>query len=102
MASNRTGVLLLGDTLNVGGTEGQFVEVACRLPRSRWDVHVSCLRAEGPLARKLEGAGIKAWSCGPGSLKSPRVLQAVWKTARYIREHGIQVVHSFGFYSNVL
>ena len=102
MKSDRCSVLLIGDTLNVGGTEGQFVEVACRLSRSRWDVHVSCLRAEGPLASRLESAGVKARSWGPGSLKSPRVLSAIWKIVRYIHENRIRIVHCFDFYSTVL
>jgi hypothetical protein len=33
MSGPRPPVLLLGDTLNVGGTEGQFAEVACGLDR---------------------------------------------------------------------
>jgi len=49
MNAERPAILLVGDTLNSGGTERQFVEVASRLDRSRWDVHVSCLKAEGPL-----------------------------------------------------
>jgi glycosyltransferase involved in cell wall biosynthesis len=99
---DRPGVLLIGDTLNFGGTEGQFVEVACRLPRSRWDVQVTCVRAEGPLASRLESSGVKAWSCGPGSFKSPRLLSAIGRIVRYIHENRIRIVHCFDFYSNVL
>src|SRR2546425_10417907 len=51
---SRPSILLMGDTLGLGGTEGQFVELASRLDRSRWTVHVTCLRAEGPLRAKLE------------------------------------------------
>ena len=50
----RTAILLMGDTLGLGGTEGQFVELAARLDRSTWDVHVSCLRAEGPLHHRYK------------------------------------------------
>ena len=102
MNAARPSVLLLGDTLNLGGTEGQFVEVACGLSRSQWEVHVSCLRAEGPLRQKLEAAGINAWSCGRGSLKPARLLPAVAGLARYLRAHQIRLVHSFDFYSNIL
>lgn len=102
MSTGRPAIMLIGDTLNFGGTEGQFVEVACRLGRPRWDVHVSCLRAEGPLRARLEAARVRAWSCGRGSLKSPRVLAALWELVGYIRAHGIHLVHSFDFYSNIL
>jgi glycosyltransferase involved in cell wall biosynthesis len=95
-------ILLLGDTLALGGSEGQFVEVACGLERAGWSVHVSCLRAEGPLRGRLDAAGLRAWSCGRGSFRSPRVLAAAWGLARYLRVHRIRLVHSFDFYSNLL
>src|SRR5260370_38981302 len=76
-SDRRPAILLMGDSLDRGGAEGQFVEVATRLDRSRWDVHVSCLRAEGPLRTRLETAGVRPWGCGRGSLKSPPSLGAV-------------------------
>lgn len=102
MTSGRPAVLLVGDTLNLGGTEGQFVELACRLDRSRWDVEVACVRPEGPLRPRLEAAGFQPWHCGPASFKSPRLVGAIASLARRIRKRGIAVVHSFDFYSNVL
>lgn len=102
MSVRRPAILLLGDTLNVGGTERQFVEVACRLDRSRWEIHASCLRAEGPLRARLDAAGVRAWSCGRGSFKSPCFAVAVWGLARYLRNHRIRLIHSFDFYSNIL
>jgi glycosyltransferase involved in cell wall biosynthesis len=98
----RPGILLVNDSLAIGGTEGQFVEVACGLDRSRWDVHVTCLRAEGPLAPRLLDAGVTAWTCGRGSFKSPRFALAVLDLAREIRRRGVRLVHTFDFYSNVL
>jgi glycosyltransferase involved in cell wall biosynthesis len=95
-------IFLLGDSLKIGGTEGQFAEMACGLDRSRWEVDVSCLRAEGPLRARLEAAGIRPWSCGSGSLKSPRAALSVLRLARHLRRRRIDVVHSFDFYSNVL
>lgn len=95
-------LFLLGDSLRLGGTEGQFAAIACGLNRSRWEIGVSCLRAEGPLRRRLEAAGIHPWSCGPGSLKSPRAALAVLRLARYLRMTRIRLLHSFDFYSNIL
>jgi len=95
-------VLLLGDTLNVGGTEGQFVEVACGLDRSRWDLHVACVRAEGPLRTRLEEVGLQPWSLGPSSFRSPGLVVAILRLAAYLRRHAVRLVHCFDFYSNVL
>ncbi len=102
-AGRRPSILLLGNVLAPGGTEGQFVEIACGLDRSRWDLHVGCVRAEGLLRTKLEAAGLRAWSCvGGTSFKSPRFAAAVLKLAGFLRAHRIRLVHSFDFYSNVL
>jgi glycosyltransferase involved in cell wall biosynthesis len=72
MSRSRPAVLLIGDTLNFGGTEGQFVKVARGLDRSRWDLDVACMGAEGPLGPRLEAVGVKPWTCGRGSFMSPR------------------------------
>ena len=102
MRNGRPGVLLLGDTLNVGGTERQFVRVARGLDTTRWDVHVACLRAEGPLRSELEEAAIKVWSCGHGSLKPQKSVATILGLVRYLRRHHISLVHSFDFYSNLV
>ena len=102
MSGPRTRVLLVGDTLSVGGTEGQFVEIACRLPRHRWDVRATCLRAEGPLRVRLERAAVHPWTCGAGSLRTPRAAAALVRLARRVRREGIGLVHTFDFYSNVM
>lgn len=102
MSSRRPAVLLVGDTLQRGGTEGQFVELACRLDRCRWDVDVACVRPEGPLRSRLEAAGFQPWRCGPDSFKSAKLIGAVVALARRMRARGIAVVHSFDFYTNIL
>jgi glycosyltransferase involved in cell wall biosynthesis len=98
----RRTILLVGDTLHVGGTEGQFVQLALRLNRSKWDIDVTCVRAEGRLRATLEAAGIAVWTCGRGSFTPVPFLRAVWSLARYLRARDISLVHAFGFYSNIL
>lgn len=100
--SGRATLLLVGDTLDLGGTEGQFTQLACRLDRARWDLDVACVRPEGPLLKPLEAAGLQPWRCGPASFKSPLLLGAIVALARRIKTRGIDVLHSFGFYSNIL
>jgi len=102
MTPRRPGVLLVGDTLNLGGTEGQFAEVACGLDRSRWDLDVCCVRAEGPLRARLEAAGLRPWSVGPRSFRSLALAGAVLRLARHLRRHTVRLVHCFDFYSNIL
>ncbi len=100
--SDRPALLLVGDTLALGGTEGQFTQLACRLDRTRWDLEIACVRPEGPLLKPLEAAGLRPWRCGPPSFKSPLLLGAIVALARRIKARGIDVLHSFGFYSNIL
>jgi glycosyltransferase involved in cell wall biosynthesis len=100
--ARRTPIVLIGDTLNSGGTEGQFVEVVCGLDRSRWDISAACMSAKGALRPQLEKAGCRPWSCGPRSFKSPGFFLAIASLARFLRRHRVRLVHTFEFYSNML
>jgi glycosyltransferase involved in cell wall biosynthesis len=102
MSAGRPRVLLLGDTLNLGGTEGQFAEVACGLDRARWDLDVACVRAEGPLRVRLEAVGLRPWSLGPASFRSPGLAVAIARLARRLRRHDVRLLHCFDFYSNIV
>src|SRR2546422_10896749 len=51
-------VFFLVDSLNVGVTETQAVELARRLDPARYDVALGCLRAQGPLLEKLQGSAV--------------------------------------------
>jgi L-malate glycosyltransferase len=102
MSSALPAILLMGDTLDVGGTEGQFVEVACRVDRRRFDVRLSCVRPEGPLRARLDAAGLSVFRTGKGSFRPARYVAALLPLVAYLRRNDIRLVHSFGFYSNLL
>lgn len=85
----------------LGGTEGQFVEVVRGLNRSRWNLHIGCVRAEGPNLARLEAEGLHPASVGCGSFRSPDSALAVVRFARRLRARRIRLIHSFDFYSNV-
>jgi glycosyltransferase involved in cell wall biosynthesis len=102
MSDRPHSVLLMGDTLNLGGTEGQLVELARGLDRSRWRLEVACIRAEGPLRARLEEVGIQPWSCNGTSFTSPRLASTILGLSRRLRALRVELVHSFDFYSNLL
>jgi glycosyltransferase involved in cell wall biosynthesis len=102
MSRQRPRVLLLGDTLNFGGTEGQFAGVACGLDRSRWDLDVACVRAEGVFRDRLERVGLRPWSLGPASFKSPGLALAILRLAAHLRRRRVRLIHCFDFYSNIV
>ncbi len=102
MSGSRPTILLMGGTLDLGGTEGQFAEVACGLDRSRFDVRVSCVRPEGPLRSKLEAVGISVGRAGRGSLRPMGFVSALMPLVRELRAHDVRLVHSFDYASNLL
>lgn len=94
-------IFVLGGSLILGGTEGQFVEVVRGLNRSRWSLHIGCVRAEGLNLARLETEGLHPVSVGCGSFRSPGSALAVVRFARHLRARRIRLIHSFDFYSNV-
>ncbi|MGC8731607.1 MAG: glycosyltransferase [Halothiobacillaceae bacterium] len=80
----------LVDTLDVGGAERVAVNLVNALPRDRYSLHLCTTRREGPLAELV------ASDVGRVSLKRRRTveLRALWRLARYVREHDIQLIHA--------
>ena len=99
--SERVPVLLLVRELGIGGTERQLVETARFLQRDRYIPHVGCFRPDGLRRRDLELAGVPILHLPVYSFKSPAILRATVQLIRYIREHKIQIVHSFDAPLNV-
>jgi glycosyltransferase involved in cell wall biosynthesis len=92
---DRIPVLLMARELGIGGTERQLVETARFLQRDRFVPHVGCFRPDGLRRRDLEQAGVPILHLPVYSFKSPAVLSCARQLIRYIREHRIQIVHSF-------
>ncbi len=88
-------VLLLVRELGIGGTERQLVETARFLPRDRFVPHVGSFRPNGLRRADLDSAGIPILHLPLYSFKSTAVLTVASQLIRYIRQHDIQVVHSF-------
>jgi glycosyltransferase involved in cell wall biosynthesis len=87
------------NTLEVGGSERQFVELAVGLDQERIDVRSACLRRVGGLATRL--GEIPEFPPG-GSLFRLQSQKARAAMVRYMREHETQVAHAFDFYTNVM
>ena len=101
--SRRRKVFYLLDSLNVGGTETQAVELALRLPASDYEITMGCLRAEGPLLEKLKGSAVSVREFHPaGGLDSPAGLYQVLRLAAYLRRERFDVVHTHDLWSNLM
>jgi len=92
---NKIPVLLLVRELGIGGSERQLVETALFLPRDRFIPHVGCFRPDGLRRPDLDAANVPVLHLPVYSFKSPAVVKAAAQLMRYIRQHGIQIVHSF-------
>ncbi len=88
-------VLLMARELGQGGSERQLVEIAKALDRSRFAVHVGCFRPEGFRSAELASEGIPIVRFPVYSLQSFSAVRGAWQLGRYIRRHGIRLVHAF-------
>lgn len=85
----------------IGGTERQVVNLACGLDRGRFDLHVACLGRSGDFLEQVEGDRIPLSEYRINSLCNHTTIREQWKFAGYLKRNRIQIVHSYGFYSNV-
>src|ERR1700756_911679 len=87
-------VFYLVDSLNVGGTEVQAVELATRLDPERYNVTLGCLRARGPLLERLQGSSVQVCEFYPkGGFDSPRGVYQMLRLARFLRRGRFQIFH---------
>jgi glycosyltransferase involved in cell wall biosynthesis len=102
-AHPRRKVFYFLDSLEVGGTETQAVELALRLPTSEYDVTMGCLRMKGPLLEKLKGTAVAVREFHPaGGLDTPAGLYQLVRLAGYLRRERFDVVHTHDLWSNLM
>ena len=95
-------VLLFIQSMELGGSETQCVEVACQLAREGYSVTVGCMRKDGPLEKKLVEAGVRCVAFPvPGSLLRPNAIRQMFKLTAFIRRERFSVVHTNDLYSNL-
>src|SRR2546428_13789276 len=88
-------VFFLVDSLNVGGTETQAVELARRLDPARYDVTLGCLRAQGPLLEKLQGSAVSLLEFYPkGGLDSVGGIYQLLRLTAFLHGGRFDVVPS--------
>jgi glycosyltransferase involved in cell wall biosynthesis len=89
------------DNMQVGGTELNAVRTAERLDRSRFDLSVVCINANGPLMARYKDAGITVHPFPMRSLLSPEAVQQAVRLIRLFRSERTDVVHSHDAYTSV-
>jgi len=96
-------VLLLVDSFDVGGAEGQILLLARLLMKSgRYGVRLACLNRRGKLHAEAEALGVGPIPEFPlTSFYDANMARQLRRFRAYAREHEIKVVHTDGFYTNV-
>lgn len=96
-------VLHLVDTLNMGGTENQLVQLALRMQSLGHHVTVGCLRAEGTLLPVLQRAGIPVVEFRKEkTLLSLKGARQLLRLAAFLRKERFEVVHAHDLWANLL
>lgn len=94
-------VLLLIRALTAGGSERQLTEMARSLDRRHWTPHVACFHDQGERAGDLHRAGVPVVRLPVHSFASASLLQGGRLLGQYLREHRIELMHSFDVPTNV-
>jgi glycosyltransferase involved in cell wall biosynthesis len=84
-----------------GGTEKQAGNLVRALDRSKFELHVGCLKAVGHLASEFQTEAASFVEYRIDHLYNHRALKQLMRLARDIRRRGIDIVHTYGFYGNV-
>ena len=92
-------IFLMINSLETGGTERQFVEIARSLRKDGFQLDLGCLQKKGPF---LEGLGALHVSELGGSLYGLRSIRSRWQLVRHLRKLEIAAAHAFDFYANLM
>ena len=101
--ARRRKIFYLLDSLNIGGTETQAVELARRMDPAKYEVTLACLRKEGPLLEKLNGSSVNVVEFHPkGGIDSPRGIYQLARMVAFLRRGKFDVVHAHDLWSNMI
>lgn len=101
MKTNRIKLLKFLTTFHIGGTERHVVNLVRKLDAMKFDISMGCLNKTGPFLKDIERMQIPVEEYTIGSLRSRRAFQEQIRCARAVRSQRIDIVHTYGFYSNV-
>lgn len=96
-------VFFLLDSLQIGGTETQAVELALRLDPALYSVTLGCLQLRGPLLQKFHGSKVSLVEFHvDGGIDSPNGIYQILRLANFLRKNRFDVVHAHDLWSNLM
>jgi glycosyltransferase involved in cell wall biosynthesis len=99
--TNPMRILMFIQSLELGGSEKQCVEMACLLARNGFAVTVGCMRRTGPLRRKIAEVGLELVEFPVGGLLRPRAVVQMLRLTRFMRARKFHVVQANDLYANL-
>src|SRR5664279_538392 len=88
-------VLLMVRELDQGGVERDVAKIAVYLDRTRFVPHVAAYYAHGLRYEELKSAGVPILDLPLRKLASAETIRLGVSLWRYIRAHGIKIVHAY-------
>ncbi|MCS6873987.1 MAG: glycosyltransferase [Pyrinomonadaceae bacterium] len=93
-------VLQLVSSFNLGGSENHAVQLINSLYQRKIKVFVAALRKEGELLKQIFNQD-KIVEFRINSFYNLNFVRQLFRGAKFIRQNGIQIVHTHDFYSNI-
>lgn len=87
-------------SFDIGGTERQTVELACRLDARRFTVRVACFHKRGALLNRLPPA-IEVEAFPVHGFRNPASMRQWFRFAQWCRQHKVKLVHTCDMYANL-
>lgn len=91
-------LFLMVNTFETGGSERQFAVLARNLRPDDFQLHLGCIRREGPFAAEFGDA--PEFRLG-GSLFGLASARTRLRLRGHLRERQVQIAHAFDFYTNL-
>lgn len=84
-----------------GGTENQMLELARRLDRARFEVHLACFHRAGPWLPRAEACAASIAEFPIRGFGRPSTVRQMRAFARWCTRNRIAVVHTTDLYTNI-
>lgn len=97
----RIQILLLIQSLDLGGSENQCLETALKLSAEGYSVGIGCFRDTGPLKSRAIQAGIPVTGFPVKNLLRPMAIWQMIRLFSFLRKNRVRVVQSNDLYTNL-
>jgi glycosyltransferase involved in cell wall biosynthesis len=101
MQPTRVRLLKFIGSFRIGGTERQAVSLALRLNSARFEARLACFQRYGGLLKVVESGGMPIEEYNIDCLYNANTVRQQLRFAGYVWRNQIQVVHTYGFYTNI-